>query len=100
MTPGDLFDLCMDAIDRFNRGEVSAAEPFIMLTLPRKVPLRGDRIRLFGKSGPFGRVATGKPRDDGLWNIVAYFPAVAVVKALSDMMGVKVAIQRGRPPDG
>lgn len=100
MSPGDLFDLCMDAIDRFNRGEVSAEEPFIMLTLPRKVPLRGDRIRLFGKSGPLGRAATGKPRDDGLWDIVAYFPAVAVVKALGAMMGIHVDVQRRRAPDG
>lgn len=100
MTPGDLFDLCLDAIDRFNRGEVSADEPFIMLTLPRKAPLRGDRIRLFGKSGPLGRVATGKPRDDGLWDFVVYFPAVAVVKALGDMMGIKVDVQRRRSADG
>ena len=94
MTPGDLFDLCIDAIDRFNRGEVSADEPFIMLTLPRKAPLRGDRIRRFGKSGPLGRVATGQ------WDFVAYFPAVAVVKALGDMMGIKVEVQRRRPADG
>lgn len=94
MKPQELLDLCMDAIDRFNAGEVMADEPFIMLTLPRKVPLKGDHIRLFGRSGPFGRVATGKPRDDGLWDIVAYFPAVRVVQALGDAMGVKVHVRR------
>ena len=35
MKPQELFDLCMDAIDRFNRGEVFADKPFVMLTLPR-----------------------------------------------------------------
>jgi len=94
MKPRELFDLCMEAIDRFNRGEVYADEPFIMLTLPRKVPLKGGHVRLFGRTGPLGRVATGKPRDDGLWDIVAYFPAVRVVKALGDAMGVKVNVRR------
>lgn len=94
MSPKDLLDVCLDAIDRFNRGEVFADEPFIMLTIPRKAPLKGDHIRLFGRSGPLGRVATGKPRDDGLWDFVAYFPAVGVVKALGDMMGVKVNVRR------
>lgn len=94
MKPSDLLNLCLDAIDRFNRGEVLADEPFIMLTLPRKVPIKGDHIRLFGRSGPLGRVATGKPRDDGLWDIVAYFPAVGVVKALGDAMGIKVSVKR------
>lgn len=94
MKPQELFDLCMDAIDRFNRGEVLADKPFVMLTVPRKVPLSGEKIRLFGRTGPLGRVATGKPRADGLYDIVAYFDAVSVVKSIADAVGVKVKVSR------
>lgn len=48
MKPVELFDLCMDAVDRFNRGEVLAEKPFIMLTLPRPGKTCGRTIRLFG----------------------------------------------------
>lgn len=99
MKPKELFDLCMDAIDRFNKGEVSADRPFVMLTLPRQQKHCGRTIRLFGKTGPTGDVATAHRRADGGLDVVAYFPAVPIVQALGEMMGVKVKVRRALTPD-
>jgi len=84
----------MDAVDRFNRGEVFAEKPFVMLTLPRPGKSCGRTIRLFGKSGPTGQVATAHRRDDGGLDVVAYFPAVAIIQALGEAMGTKVEVAR------
>lgn len=100
MKPQELFDLCMDAIDRFNRGEVFADKPFIMLTVPRAGRTCGRTIRLFGKSGPTGQVATAHTRQDGGLDVVAYFPAVPIVQALGEAMGVKVKVRRSPIPKG
>ncbi|WDA37877.1 hypothetical protein [Sphingobium sp. YC-XJ3] len=97
MKPVELFDLCMDAIDRFNRGEVFADKPFVMLTLPRPGRTCGRTIRLFGKSGPTGEVSTAHRRADGGLDVVAYFPAVPIVQALGKEMGVKVRVRRSNP---
>lgn len=94
MKPQELFDLCMDAIDRFNRGEVFADKPFVMLTLPRQQKYCGKTIRLFGRTGPTGEVATAHRRADGGLDVVAYFPAVPIVQALGEVMGVKVRVRR------
>lgn len=91
----ELFDLCMDAIDRFNRGEVLADRPFVMLTLPRAGSSCGRTIRLFGRSGPIGQVATAHQREDGGLDVVAYFPAVPIVEALGKMLGIRVKVRRG-----
>jgi len=77
--PKELFDLCMDAIDRFNRGEVLADKPFVMLTIPRQQK--------------YCR------RTDGGLDVVAYFPAVPTVQALGEAMGVKVKVRRALTPD-
>lgn len=94
MKPIELFDLCMDAIDRFNRGEVFAERPFIMLTIPRTSCPRGKTVRLFGRTGPAGDIATVKDRTDGQFDVVAYFPAVPIVQALGEMVGEKVIVRR------
>lgn len=94
MKPQELLDTCLTAIDRFNAGEVFADQPFVMLVLPRNQRSVGRTIKLFGRSGPVGDVATAKPRADGGLDVVAYFKAVAVVKALADMVGVKVNVRR------
>lgn len=97
MKPVELFDLCMDAIDRFNRGEVFAEKPFVMLTLPRPGKTCGRTIRLFGNSGPKGDVATAHRRADGGLDVVAYFPAIPIIQALGKEMGIKVKVRRGSP---
>lgn len=100
MSPQEMFDLCMDAIDRFNRGEVFADKPFVMLTVPRPGRYCGRTIRLFAKSGPTGQVATAHTRQDGGLDVVAYFPAVPIVQALGEAMGVKVKVRRSPIPKG
>ena len=97
MKPVELFHLCMDAIDRFNRGEVSAKRPFVMLTVPRPGKTCGRTIRLFGNSGPTGAVATAHQRADGGLDVVAYFPAIPIIQALGKEIGVKVKVHRGIP---
>jgi hypothetical protein len=94
MKPVELFDLCMDAIDRFNRGEVIAEKPFVMLTIPRTGKTCGRTIRLFGNSGPTGDVATAHQRADGGLDVVAYFPAIPIIQALGKGVGVKVKVRR------
>jgi hypothetical protein len=84
----------MDAVDRFNRGEVFADKPFVMLTLPRSGASCGRTIRLFGKAGPTGDVATAHRRADGGLDVVAYFPAIPIIQALAKEMGVKVKVRR------
>lgn len=63
---------------------------------------KGNRltIRLFGKSGPTGQVATAHTRQDGGLDVVAYFPAVPIVQALGEAMGVKVKVRRSPIPKG
>ena len=94
MKPVELFDLCMNAVERFNAGEVLADAPFVMLTLPRPGGTCGRTIRLFGKSGPTGRVATAHRREDGGLDVVAYFPAIPIIQALGDEIGIKVKVRR------
>jgi len=96
MKPQELFDLCMAAIDRFNAGEVFADVPFVMLTLPRAGKTCGRTVRLFGKSGPTGEVATTHRRADGGLDVVAYFPAIPIIKALGEIVGVKVKVAHRR----
>ncbi|MDV5822280.1 hypothetical protein [Sphingobium naphthae] len=94
MKPVELFDLCIDAIDRFNRGEVLAERPFVMLTIPRSGKTCGRTIRLFGNSGPTGDVATAHQRAGGGLDVVAYFPAIPIIQALGKEMGVEVKVRR------
>lgn len=104
MTPQELFDACMERIVEWNGGERFADEPTICLTLQRKNPPSGDSVRLYGTSGPKGRLATCRPRDDG-WMVVAYFPAhaIAVDVALHlgmDAASVPVPVLRDGSPRG
>lgn len=94
MKPAELFDKCMEAIDAFNRGEMVADKPFVMLVIPKARCPRGDHVSMFGRSGPRGRIACVKDRDDGQFDVVAYFPAVPIVQALGDMVGAKVKVRR------
>jgi len=87
MTPQELLDGCIERIMAWNDGERFADEPTMALTLQRAKPPSGDSIRLFGRSGPKGRLATCRPRDGG-WMVVAYFPAYAIAKGLAEEMGL------------
>jgi hypothetical protein len=82
MKPVDLFDLCVAAVARFNSGEMIADAPMVMLSVPRRDIPKGDYIRLYGRSGPLGRIATIKGRDDGQFDVIGYFPAVPILKSL------------------
>ncbi|GLI99171.1 hypothetical protein [Sphingobium sp. BS19] len=93
MKPTELFDLCMDAIERFNKGEMIADKPFVMLVVPKATCPRGDTITLYGRTGPRGRVATVKERD-GKFDVVAYFPAVPIIESIAAEIGAKVKVRR------
>lgn len=93
MKPLELFNLCMAAIDRFNNGEVYADKPFVYLTVPREKCPKGRSIRLFGGSGPNGEICNIKRRD-GLFDVVALFPAVPIVDALAEHVGANVKFSR------
>ena len=94
MKPIELLDKCMEAVDLFNKGEMVSEEPFVFLVLPRPTIPRGRFVRLFGKSGPQGAIATVKPLGDGQFAVAAYFPAVPIIRALGEMVGTKVTVSR------
>ncbi len=89
MTPPELLASCMERIDSWNAGEQFCDEPTIALTLQRPRPPGGDSVRLYGRSGPRGRLANCRPKGDG-WQIVAYFPAVAIARDVAEFLGEKV----------
>lgn len=91
MTPKELFDACMERIEAWNAGEQFTDEPTLALTLQRPRPPSGDTVRLWGRSGPRGRLATCRPRDGG-WMVVAYFPAVPIVRDIARELGVDLKI--------
>ena len=84
----ELFDLCLDAVDRYNRGEVYAEQPLVMLVLTRKTCPKGKGIRLYGRQGPLGDIANIKIRDDGAFDVCAYFPAIPILESLAQELGV------------
>lgn len=94
MSPLDLFNLCMDAIARFNAGEVFAEMPFVILTLPRAECPRGKTIRLFGKTGPLGNIATVKECPSGGYDVTGYFPAAPIIQALRDVVEADEKVRR------
>lgn len=85
MKPVELFDLCADAVERFNRGEVHAERPFVYLTIARKKCPQGRSVRLFGRHGPAGQICNVK-EGGGAFNVTALFPAVPIILALKDAM--------------
>lgn len=79
----ELFDMCVSAIRDWNAGVQIAETPTVMLALPRDTAPKGDGVRLLGKGGgPVGRIATIRDRPDGGYDVVAYFPAAAIVAML------------------
>jgi hypothetical protein len=92
VTPQELLDSCLERIAVWNAGERYADEPTMALTLQRAKPPTGDHVRLYGRSGPRGRLATCRPRGDG-WMVVAYFPAAAVARDIAKGLGVEVDLR-------
>lgn len=89
MTPPELLASCMERINAWNAGEQFCDEPTIALTLERPKPPAGDSVRLYGRSGPKGRLANCRPMN-GAWQVVAYFPAVAIARDVAEFLGEKV----------
>jgi hypothetical protein len=81
MKPVELFDLCMDAIGRWNSGEQIAEVPTVLLTLPTSRIPSGNGIRLAGRSGPLGRIMTIREAGDE-YTVVAAFNAAKIVQWL------------------
>ncbi len=86
MKPVELFDICVDAVNRWNVREQITDVPTVMLVIPRLVCPKGDSIRLLGKSGPLGRIATVKETESG-FDVVAYFPALPILALLQREVG-------------
>lgn len=92
MTPRELLDACLERLAVWNAGERFADEPTMALTLQRANAPTGDHVRLYGRSGPRGRLATCRPRDGG-WMVVAYFPAAAIASDVAAALGVEVDLR-------
>lgn len=62
--------------------------PTIMLKMPLAKPPRGSGIRLFGRSGPAGRVARIDRVEGGFapFEAVAFFPAIKVRATILKMI--------------
>ena len=81
MTPYELIDLCDAAIR-----DVIVGEPTIMLTVPLERLPRGANVRMFGRTGPVGRLARVDPEGDA-YTAVVFFPAVKVRAYVMKMLG-------------
>lgn len=80
MTPCELINLCDAAIQNQLVGE-----PTVMLVVPLDRPPRGDTIRMFGHTGPVGRLARVDPEGDA-FEAVVFFPAVKVRAYVMQML--------------
>ncbi len=88
MTPLQLFDLCTEAVDRWNNDPlgIRSDKPFLLLTVTRSKCPRGERMRVFGKSGPLGRICNVKERTDGKFDVTGYWPVAPIMQQLVDLV--------------
>ena len=91
MSPTEIFDLTMNAIQEWNKGDRTGEGPSVLLVVPRKSLPSGQTIALFGRRGPRGRIATIKETASG-YDVVAYFQAVHILNSLAEAMGMKTPI--------
>lgn len=56
--------------------------PHIYLVVPRKSLPRGDKVRLCGRYGPFGKLCTVKETDEG-YNVVAVFDTQKILEFIN-----------------
>lgn len=59
-------------------------QPHLYLTIPRKALPRGQRMRMCGRTGPFGRICTVSKQEDGQYAVVAVFKSSEILKFLSE----------------
>lgn len=88
MSPEELLQLCQNSIAEWNEHQISDA-PTIMLAITRKTAPTGKSIRLYGKSGPKGRIATIREAETG-YSVVAYFPAIPIAQDIADHLGIEL----------
>jgi len=88
MTPLQLFDLCTEAVDRWNKDPlgIRSDKPFLLLTVTRSKCPRGERMRVFGKSGPLGQICNVKERADGKFDVTGYWPVAPIMQQLVDLV--------------
>lgn len=79
MKPVELFDLCADAIKRWNAGDQIADFPTVMLVVPLARVPKGNSIRLSGRTGPLGRLAQIKEAG-AEYEAIAFFDASKVIQ--------------------
>jgi hypothetical protein len=95
MTPLQLFDLCTDAIQRWEKDPlcIRSDKPFLLLTVTKARCPRGDKMRAFGKSGPLGRICNVKERSDGKFDVTGYWPVAPIMQQLIDLVCDKATPQ-------
>ena len=96
MTPRELLDRCLESMKQWAEHQIGE-EPTIMLVVPRKTAPMGESIRLYGRSGPKGRIATIKEAQDG-YEVVAYFPAIPIAQDIAAHLGIEIRIVSEEPP--
>lgn len=98
MTPLQLFDLCTEAIERWNTDphDIRSDKPFLLLTVTKARCPRGDKMRAFGRSGPFGRICNVKERADGKFDVTGYWPVQPIMQQIVDLVSEKVIAQSAK----
>ena len=84
MTPLQLFDMCIEAVERWKSAppEIRGDRPFMLLTVTRPRNPKGKQMRVFGKSGPLGNICNVKERDDGKFDVTGYWPVTTIMQQL------------------
>lgn len=88
MKPEELLQLCQSSIKEWNEHQIGE-KPTVMLVLSRKRAPTGKNIRLYGRTGPKGRIANIRQTDTG-FAIVAYFPAIPIAQDVADHLGIEL----------
>ena len=84
MKPLQLFDMCIEAVERWKSDppEIRGDRPFLLLTVTRPRIPKGEQMRVFGKSGPLGRICNVKEREDGKFDVTGYWPVTPIMQQL------------------
>lgn len=88
MSPHELLQLCQDNIAEWDEHKIGE-EPTVMLTLSRKTVPTGKSVRLYGRTGPKGKIANIRKTQTG-FAVVAYFPAIPIAQDIADHLGIEL----------